>query len=139
MCKNVLRRHQGCSRPTFMVDFPHLPPSPAPRATSMELPLNAGTVISRRGFVQVGASTALGLSIARNVSASEIRPRKAKSVIIVFLTGAASHHDTFDMKPDAPPEIRGLFKPISTSIPGLQVCEHLPLLATRMNRCALVR
>lgn len=105
----------------------------------MQLPINAGTVISRRGFVQVGASSALGLSLARNVNASESKPRKAKSVIIVFLTGAASHHDTFDMKPDAPAEIRGQFQPISTSVPGLRICEHLPLLAARMDRCALVR
>jgi hypothetical protein len=96
-------------------------------------------MLSRRGFVQTGASAAIGLGLAglpRNVNASQ---RKAKSVIVVFLTGAASHHDTFDMKPDAPAEIRGQFKPISTSVPGLQVCEHLPLLASRMNRCALVR
>lgn len=105
----------------------------------MQLPLNSGTVISRRGFVQVGASSALGLSLARSLKASESKPRKTKSVIIVFLTGAASHHDTFDMKPDAPPEIRGQFQPISTSVPGLGICEHLPLLAARMNRCALVR
>src|SRR5262245_1555664 len=101
-----------------MVDFHHLPPSPVRRATSMQSPLKFGSVFSRRGFVQVGASTALGLSLARGVNASESKPRKVKSVVIVFLTGAASHHDTFDMKPDAPPEIRGQFLPISTSVPG---------------------
>src|SRR5207248_6042041 len=65
--------------------------------------------------------------------------RKAKSVLIVFLTGAPSHLDTFDMKPDAPVEVRGQFKPIATKVPGLFVCEHLPLLAARADRYAVVR
>jgi hypothetical protein len=59
--------------------------------------------------------------------------------VIVFLTGAASHHDTFDMKPDAPAEIRGEFHPIATSVPGLQVCEHLPRLAQRADKYAVIR
>lgn len=102
-----------------------------------------GHQLSRRGFVQAGFSGALGLSLASTMAQANTttmtRPRKAKSVIIVFLTGACSHHDTFDMKPDAPAEIRGQFQPIATNVPGLQVCEHLPLLASRMNRAALVR
>jgi len=102
-----------------------------------------GFQLSRRGFVQIGYSAALGLGLAstlpRRASAEVARPRKAKSVIIVFLTGAASHHDTFDLKPDAPLEIRGEFKSIATPVPGLRIGEHLPLLASRMDRCALVR
>jgi hypothetical protein len=109
----------------------------------MTRPESDGLLLSRRGFVQTGYSAALGLSLAgtlpRRVSAGTEKPRKAKSVVIVFLTGAASHIDTFDMKPDAPAEIRGQFQPIATSVPGLQVCEHLPMLARRMDRCALVR
>jgi hypothetical protein len=100
-----------------------------------------GLTLSRRGFVQTGFSAAVGLGLASTLSgqARADKPKRAKSVIIVFLTGAASHHDTFDMKPDAPAEIRGQFKPISTTVPGLQVCEHLPHLARQMHRCALVR
>jgi hypothetical protein len=64
---------------------------------------------------------------------------RAKSVIFVFLTGGLSHHDSFDMKPDAPADIRGEFHPIATPVPGTQVCEHLPLLAQRADRYALVR
>ncbi len=64
---------------------------------------------------------------------------RAKSLIIVFCTGAISHHDTFDMKPDAPLEIRGEFKPIQTSVAGTQICEHLPRLAARAHKYALVR
>jgi Protein of unknown function (DUF1501) len=99
--------------------------------------------LTRRGFVQAGYSAALGLGLAatlpRRAAGSTPKPRKAKSVVIVFLTGAASHIDTFDMKPDAPAEIRGQFKPFATAVPGLQICEHLPHLAARMDRCALVR
>jgi hypothetical protein len=65
--------------------------------------------------------------------------RKAKSIILIFLTGAPSHVDTFDMKPDAPPEIRGEFQSIATTVPGLRICEHLPRLAARAERYALVR
>ena len=105
---------------------------------------SAGLRLSRRGFVQTGYSAAVGLGLAdalpRRAAAGAVdKPRKTRSVVLVFLTGAASHIDTFDMKPDAPAEIRGQFNPIASSVPGLQVCEHLPMLAARMDRCALVR
>ncbi|HEX3147620.1 MAG TPA: DUF1501 domain-containing protein [Gemmataceae bacterium] len=98
-------------------------------------------MLTRRGFVQTGYAATLGLTLAGASPRARAndRPAKAKSVIIVYLTGACSHIDTFDMKPDAPAEIRGQFKPIASSVPGLQVCEHLPHLAKRMDRCALVR
>ncbi len=83
----------------------------------------------------------MGLS-ALPVCAAPATPqaaRKRKSLILVFLTGGASHLDTFDMKPDAPAEIRGEFKPIATRIPGLTICEHLPRLAARADKYALVR
>ena len=60
-------------------------------------------------------------------------------MILILLTGGASQHDTFDLKPDAPDGIRGEFQPIATSVPGIQICEHLPLLAARAERYALVR
>jgi hypothetical protein len=60
-------------------------------------------------------------------------------VVLVFLTGAPSHLDTFDLKPDAPPEVRGEFKPIATKTPGVQIGEHLPRLAARSDKYALVR
>jgi hypothetical protein len=75
---------------------------------------------------------------AANTPDSSARARP-KSVILVFLTGAPSHHDTFDLKPDAPAEVRGEFHPIATSVPGIQICEHLPRLAARAHRYALVR
>ncbi len=60
-------------------------------------------------------------------------------MIIVFLTGGPSHIDTFDLKPDAPAEIRGEFKPIATKIPGVSFCEHLPRFAARADKLAVVR
>jgi hypothetical protein len=76
---------------------------------------------------------------AKESRASGEKVRKPKSMILVFLTGAPSHLDTFDMKPDAPAEIRGEFKPIATKLPGVFMCEHLPRLAARNDKYALVR
>jgi hypothetical protein len=105
--------------------------------------------ISRREWLQVGYTGLLGISLptlleqqvhsAPTPAAGGRRSRQAKSMILVFLQGAPSHHDTFDMKPDAPPEIRGEFQPIATKVPGLQVCEHLPRLAARSDKYAVVR
>jgi hypothetical protein len=64
---------------------------------------------------------------------------KIKSCILIFYYGGPSHLDTFDMKPGAPAEVRGEFKPIATSVPGLTVCEHLPQLTRMMHKVALVR
>ncbi|MFL5340762.1 MAG: DUF1501 domain-containing protein [Gemmataceae bacterium] len=99
--------------------------------------------INRRELLQVGYSGLLGLGLSglpRFTRAAESRPGQSpKSVIIVFLTGAASHLETFDLKPDAPPEIRGEFKAVATKVPGLHVCEHLPSLAARADKYAVVR
>jgi hypothetical protein len=72
---------------------------------------------------------------------SAIRPPegKAKSVIYIFLSGGLAQHESFDMKPEAPLEVRGEFNPIRTSVPGMQICEHLPELAKRAHKFALVR
>ena len=102
--------------------------------------------IRRREMIQVGYSGCLGAGLhtwfSQRAAASGLEPLhhpKAKSVLLVFLTGAASHHDTFDMKPDAPEEIRGTFDPIATPIPGIHVCEHLPKLASRAKQYSLIR
>src|SRR4051812_4348139 len=88
--------------------------------------------IARREFLQVGFSGVLGMGLpgllaarARAGAASGRAPR-ARSMILVFLSGGLSHIDSFDMKPDAPDGIRGEFTPIDTSVAGLRVCEHLP-------------
>ncbi|HUY33522.1 MAG TPA: DUF1501 domain-containing protein [Pirellulales bacterium] len=104
--------------------------------------------ISRRELLQVGYTGLLGIGLPCVLSRPAVAvagrpggpaPSRPKSLILVFLTGAPSHHDTFDMKPEAPPEVRGEFQTIATSVPGIQVCEHLPQLAARAHRYALVR
>jgi hypothetical protein len=97
---------------------------------------------TRRTLLQAGAIGILGLGSAE-LSALRARAEagtpRAKSVIFVFLTGGLSHLDSFDLKPEAPDTIRGEFRPTATRTPGLQICEHLPLLAQRSNEWALVR
>lgn len=98
-------------------------------------------MISRRAAIQAGA-IGWGLSTTQLAALQALTDGanpKAKSVIFIFLTGGLSHQDTFDMKPEAPVEVRGEFKQISTRTAGLQICEHLPMLAQRSDRYALLR
>jgi hypothetical protein len=97
--------------------------------------------LSRRSFLRVGALGGLTLPAFLQAEARAARrPRGGqKSVIMVYLSGGLSHQDTFDLKPNAPAEVRGEFKPIATSVPGIQVSELLPRLARCMDRMALIR
>lgn len=99
--------------------------------------------LTRRETLQAGAIAMLGgLNLPALLRAEEqqpTRPRKAKSVIHIFLLGGAATQDMFDLKPDAPADIRGEFKPMPTNVPGIQICEHLPGLAQWMHRCAIIR
>jgi hypothetical protein len=100
--------------------------------------------LSRRDFIRIGALAPIGLSLANLLSfekamAGAASQARAKSVILVFLGGGISHHDTFDPKPDAVEEIRGKYKPISTNVPGLQVTDLLPLMAQQMDKVTLIR
>ena len=100
---------------------------------------------ARRDFLKVGTLGPLGLSMANLLqlqqagAGEEVPERKAKSVILVYLGGGLSHHDSFDLKPDAPAEIRGKYKPIDTSVSGIQICELLPKMAQIMDKVALIR
>jgi len=111
-----------------------------PLAPSAEHPRH-----TRRTAIQAGAIGLLGLGMnhvaalrAGAANAGSKSPA-ARSVIYIFLSGGLSQHESFDLKPDAPDAIRGEFRPIATRTPGLQICEHLPLLAARSDRWSLVR
>jgi hypothetical protein len=96
--------------------------------------------IARRDFLHLGLLSTFGLSVADvlRLSAGNPAPR-AKSCILIWLDGGPSHLDTFDLKPDAPSEVRSQFKGIPTSVAGVQICEHLPRLAKVMHEAALIR
>ncbi|MEO2088771.1 MAG: DUF1501 domain-containing protein [Gemmataceae bacterium] len=98
--------------------------------------------LTRRAALQAGAVGLLGLGTGELTAlraADPGRKHPAKSVIFLFLSGGLGQHDSFDPKPDAPADIRGEFRPIPTATPGVRICEHLPLLAARSDRWALVR
>jgi hypothetical protein len=97
---------------------------------------------ARREILRWGSLGAVGLNLMnllRANSSAAIAGRPAKSCILFFLEGGPAHQDLWDMKPAAPAEVRGEFQPIATSAPGIQVCEHLPMLARQMHHLTLVR
>ncbi len=109
---------------------------------SSECPGFRRSGLTRRRLLQVGGLGALGLGLPGLLRAAEkAGPRKARARSVIFLHqfGGPSHVDTLDMKPDAPAEIRGEFKPIATSAPGIQVCDRLPRLSRVMDKVTLVR
>jgi len=98
--------------------------------------------IARRTMLQIGGIGLLNLGLPQLLHADTHRAgnaTKADSCILIFLNGGPSHLDMWDMKPEAPAEIRGEFKPIATTVPGVQLSEHLPKLARHMHHCTLVR
>ncbi|MGE0607861.1 MAG: DUF1501 domain-containing protein [Pirellulales bacterium] len=100
--------------------------------------------LTRRETLAAGALTFFGggLSLERLMAAQQAghtRPGKAKSVIVLYLLGGAATQDMYDLKLNAPSGVKTEFSPISTNVPGIQVCEHLPLTAQWMHRTALIR
>lgn len=103
-----------------------------------------GPRICRREMIQAGFVSYFGLNLPRLLQADESRKSTTASAhadacILIYLNGGPSHLDMWDLKPDAPPEIRGEFKPIPTSVPGVFFGEHLPKFARQMHRCTLIR
>src|SRR5262245_20362605 len=98
--------------------------------------------ITRREMLRVGGLAFAGLTLAdilRLRAAAGPSAGRGKSVIMIWLRGGASHIDSYDMKPSAPAEIRGEFRPIPTNVPGVQICEHMPLQAMIMDKLAVLR
>jgi hypothetical protein len=98
--------------------------------------------LSRRDFLTVGGSLLGGCLSLPNLLAAEAAAgirSSHRAVINVFLPGGPPHLDMFDLKPDAPAEIRGEFNPIKTNVPGIEVCEHFPMLAKMMDKFAIIR
>jgi len=97
--------------------------------------------VTRRDAIKVGTAGAVGLTLGdflRQRATAAETPAKAESAIVIWLGGGPPHLDRFDMKPDAPEESRGEFKPVSTNVPGLKVCEHLPKLAECADKYAVL-
>jgi hypothetical protein len=103
--------------------------------------------LNRRQVLQVGGLSALGLGVGdlemrlaqAAASGPPLRSKPAKACIFLFMWGGPSQLETFDMKPDAPAEVRGDFKPISTKVPGIQICEHFTGLAQHTDKLAIIR
>jgi hypothetical protein len=100
---------------------------------------------SRRHFLKVGGLALGGLSLPDLLRAEAASaPRAAatsahKAIIMIYLSGGPSHQDMYDLKMQAPVEIRGEFRPIATKVPGIQICEHMPRLARAMDKFAIIR
>jgi hypothetical protein len=100
--------------------------------------------VNRRSFLQAGAAGMAGLSLPvmsqlEAAGAVDGSKAKIKNCITLFLVGSPGHLDTWDMKPEAPDDIRGKFKPIHTNVPGVDICEHFPYMAKMMDKVALIR
>jgi len=100
-----------------------------------------GRMFSRRSMLRIGSLGAFGLNLSHLLrgEAHGAPAPAVRSCILIFYYGGPSHHDTWDMKPNAPREVRGEFRPIATSVPGIQVSEHLPRCARLVDRVAVVR
>src|SRR5688572_28744644 len=102
--------------------------------------------LSRRNFLRIGAF-GTGVTLAdmlrqkahANGGSAASHARSAKSAIMIFLPGGPSHMDMYDLKPDAPPEYRGEFRPMQTDVPGVQICDLFPKQARMMDKLAIVR
>ena len=116
--------------------------------------LNVALAMSRREIVRAGGLSLLGVSLPRFLEARTVNQNaaqaadapsatgsfgKAKSCILLFMWGGPAQQETWDLKPDAPEQVRGEFRPIATNVPGVNISEHFPLLARQLDRLAIIR
>src|SRR3954463_15468281 len=97
--------------------------------------------VSRRDFLKIGGLSMGGLSLPQLLKAEDLSGiRKShKAVIMIYLVGAPPHQDMFDLKMDAPSEIRGPYRPMRTNVPGIEISEHMPLCAKIMDKLVPIR
>ena len=97
--------------------------------------------IARRDFLRIGGSAMGGFSLTELLSAESQNNigSSNKSLIMIYMPGGPPHQDMYDIKIDAPSEIRGEFNPIKTNVPGVQICEHLPKIASIADKCVFLR
>ncbi len=96
--------------------------------------------VSRRNFIKIGALGLGGLNLPQLLRAENSAGQGSshKAIIMIYMPGGPPHQDMYDLKMDAPVEIRGEFKPISTSVPGIRICEHLPRIAKMADKCVFI-
>jgi hypothetical protein len=109
---------------------------------NVKVPVCSG--VTRRSFLQAGSAGLAGLSLPgmmalKAAGAVDESKQKIRNCITLFLVGSPGQLDTWDMKPDAPDDVRGKFKPIQTNVNGVQICEHFPRMARMMDKVALIR
>jgi hypothetical protein len=120
-------------------------PKDAPMLTMLGSPRRCCDGLTRRETLKAGALTVLGgltltdLLRAEEAAGASGKPGKAKNVIVLYLLGGAATQDMWDMKPDAPAEVRGEFKPVATNVPGINICELMPQMTKWMHKAAIVR
>ena len=97
--------------------------------------------VTRRDMLRIGSLTLGGLSLTDILRAEQQsgRTNKHKAVIMIYMCGAPGHQDMYDLKMEAPSEIRGEFKPIPTNVDGIEICEHMPRMASIMDKCVPLR
>lgn len=97
--------------------------------------------LTRRDALKIGALGMGGLSLPQLLQAEKVSgiKKSQKAVIMIYMVGAPPHQDMYDLKMDAPSEIRGEFKPIKTNVPGIEICEHMPMMAKVMDKCVPLR
>ncbi len=144
-CRAHLLRYMSLARISsrFRVGCAHQQPVEAPpMLTILGKPYRFCDGISRRSFLRIGGLALGGLSLPRLLCAAaqnENASPRHKGIIMIFLPGGPPHLDMYDLKPEAPAEIRGEFKPIKTAVPGIEICELMPRLASMMDKLTVIR